>query len=97
MWKMGIAALACFVLVACGNTRGERALTGAGIGAASGALGAAILDGDTGIGAVLGGLAGAGIGAATADRGRNNYSYNDGRGRKKHRHKRKHRKHYYND
>ncbi|MEM7239087.1 MAG: hypothetical protein AAF501_14865 [Pseudomonadota bacterium] len=91
MWKMGIAAAACFALVACGDGRGERALTGAGIGAASGALGAALIDGAIGPGAILGGLAGAGIGAATS----NDFSFrgfDDRRPRK-----RKRRRHYDDD
>ena len=51
-------------LSACGNTRGERALTGAGIGAAGGALGGAIV-GEPAAGAVIGGAAGAATGAVT--------------------------------
>ncbi|MEM8791895.1 MAG: hypothetical protein AAGE80_09755 [Pseudomonadota bacterium] len=70
------------VLAACGETRGERALTGAGIGAASGAVGAEIIGGSVRGGALLGGLAGAAVGAATAEgRGRrifrDDYDYDD--------------------
>ena len=46
---------------ACGYTKGERALSGAGIGAGVGAAGAAI----TGGSAITGAAVGAGVGAAT--------------------------------
>ena len=48
-------------LSACGNTRGERALSGAGIGAGVGAAGAVISGGNP----VTGAAVGAGVGAAT--------------------------------
>jgi osmotically inducible lipoprotein OsmB len=54
-----------FTATACGNTWGERAVTGGAIGAGSGAAIGAV----TGIGvlpgAVVGGAVGAGVGAAT--------------------------------
>ena len=59
---LGIAALG---LSACGNTRGERALSGGGIGAGVGALGAGITGGNAVTGAVVGGAAGAATGALT--------------------------------
>jgi hypothetical protein len=60
-----LAALGLAALVAgCGNTQGERALTGAGIGAAGGAAAGAIFDAP-GAGAAVGGAAGAATGAAT--------------------------------
>ena len=52
-------------LSACGNTTGERALSGGGIGAGAGAATAAATGGSIGGGALLGGAAGAAIGAAT--------------------------------
>jgi hypothetical protein len=53
-------ALGILALAACGNTTGDRGLSGAGIGAAVGAVGGAL------VGAPLAGAAiGAGVGAAT--------------------------------
>ncbi len=52
-------------LSACGNTRGERALSGGGIGAGVGALGAGLTGGNAVTGAVVGGAAGAATGALT--------------------------------
>ena len=51
-------------LGACGNTTGDRALSGAGIGAGVGALGGLILDSPI-EGALIGGAVGAGAGALT--------------------------------
>lgn len=48
-------------VAACGNTKGERALSGGGIGAGVGAAGAAVTGGSVAGGA----LVGAGVGAAT--------------------------------
>jgi hypothetical protein len=59
---MGVLALS---LAACGNTRGERALSGGAIGAGAGAVTGAATGGSTAGGAVLGGLAGAAIGGLT--------------------------------
>lgn len=68
MKKIAITA-ACLLtlgtLTACGDTKGERALSGGGIGAGIGA-GAAALTGNSILGgAVLGGAAGAATGALT--------------------------------
>ena len=52
------------LLSACGSTQGDRAISGAGIGAAAGAVGGALV-GAPGVGALLGGAAGGTIGAAT--------------------------------
>lgn len=52
-------------LTACGNTKGERALSGAGIGAGVGAVGGAVTGGSVAGGAVLGGFVGAAAGALT--------------------------------
>jgi osmotically inducible lipoprotein OsmB len=62
-----VKALSCVVLAlsltACGNTKSDRALSGAGIGAGAGAIGGALVGGNpvggAAIGAVVGGAAGA--------------------------------------
>jgi len=51
---------------ACGDTWGQRAVTGGGIGAGTGALLGVATGFNPLLGAVVGGAAGAGIGAATA-------------------------------
>lgn len=56
--------LSAIILTACGETRGDRAISGAAIGAGVGAVGGAAL-GDPITGAVVGGAVGAGTGAAT--------------------------------
>jgi hypothetical protein len=69
MSRFSYLALYAVVLAsaACGDTPGERALTGGAIGAGSGALvGAAA--GNLLAGAIVGGLSGAAIGAATTPR-----------------------------
>ncbi len=67
-----LAALA-LALAACGDTPGQRAVTGGAIGAAGGAaVGAAA--GNPLAGAVVGGLGGAAVGAATTPE-RRYYSY----------------------
>jgi osmotically inducible lipoprotein OsmB len=60
-------ALAAILLTAtaCGDTWGQRAVTGGAIGAGSGALLGAATGFNPLLGAVVGGAAGAGIGAAT--------------------------------
>ena len=63
--KATIAALALVALAGCGESKSDRALSGAGIGAAGGALGGAILGGSPATGALLGGAAGAATGALT--------------------------------
>ncbi|MFC3229268.1 hypothetical protein ACFOGJ_18620 [Marinibaculum pumilum] len=65
-----IAVIAFCVLTAgsvaaCGNSSGERALSGGGIGAGTGALGAAVLGASPVHGAILGGAVGAATGALT--------------------------------
>ncbi|WP_404472238.1 hypothetical protein LG301_16480 [Vreelandella venusta] len=59
-----IAALMLF-LAGCGSTTGERATSGAGVGAAVGAGAAAATGGSVTQGAVIGGGVGAATGAAT--------------------------------
>ena len=60
-----IFPILALTLAACGNTTGERALSGGGIGAGAGAAGAAITGGSPVTGAILGGAAGAATGALT--------------------------------
>jgi osmotically inducible lipoprotein OsmB len=55
----------CLMIAACGNTKGERALSGAGIGAGVGAVGSAVTGGSPWTGAAIGGAAGAATGALT--------------------------------
>ena len=65
MSKYIVLATILFTATACGDTWGQRAVTGGGIGAASGAvLGAATVFNPL-LGAVVGGAGGAAIGAAT--------------------------------
>ena len=52
-------------LAACGDTKGERALSGGAIGAGAGAVGSALTGGSPWTGAVIGGAAGAATGALT--------------------------------
>lgn len=60
-----VAVAALIGLSACGDTTGERALSGAGIGAGAGAVGSALTGGNPATGAILGGGAGAATGALT--------------------------------
>ena len=64
---LAVCAALALATAACGDTPGQRALTGGAIGAGGGALvGAAA--GNPLAGAVVGGLGGAAIGAATTPR-----------------------------
>jgi osmotically inducible lipoprotein OsmB len=70
MKRLALAAaltLSVASLSACGHTTGDRALSGAGIGALGG-LAVGSLVGDAGAGAVIGGLGGAAVGALTSPR-----------------------------
>lgn len=60
-----MSALFAMFITACGSTSGERALSGAGIGAAVGAGAAAVTDGDVGTGAAVGAAVGGATGAVT--------------------------------
>jgi hypothetical protein len=55
-----------FMLTACGETTGDRAISGAGIGAGTGALVGAATGGNAGTGALIGGAIGGVGGAATS-------------------------------
>lgn len=62
---------------ACGDTWGQRAVTGGAIGAGSGAVVGAATGMGPLTGAVVGGAVGAGVGAATTPRRSRNYDYYD--------------------
>jgi osmotically inducible lipoprotein OsmB len=62
-----IASALSLLTAACGETPGDRALTGGAIGAASGAVVGSTVGHPVG-GAVVGGVGGAAIGAATTPR-----------------------------
>ena len=66
--KIAVFAVALLILGACGNSPGERALSGGGIGAGVGAAGAAVTGGSLLGGALLGG-AGAPVEETEADTG----------------------------
>ncbi|MBL6616555.1 MAG: hypothetical protein ISP49_10240 [Reyranella sp.] len=68
MTKYLVLAAILLGTTACGETWGQRAVTGGGIGAGSGALIGALTPIGILPGALIGGAAGAGIGAATAPR-----------------------------
>ncbi len=56
------------IITACGETKTDRALSGAGIGAGVGALGGAVAGGSATTGALLGGAAGAAAGGLTSEK-----------------------------
>lgn len=62
------ASLILVAVSACGYTRGDRALSGAAIGAAGGAAIGAATGGDPVTGAIIGGAGGAAVGAVTKPR-----------------------------
>jgi len=63
--NMMIAIAALTLLAACGNSTGDRALSGAGIGAGVGAVGGTLIGGDPVDGALVGGAVGAAAGGLT--------------------------------
>lgn len=65
--KLTYAALGVILISisACGESKTDRALSGAGIGAGTGAVGSAVLGGDPVTGAVVGSAVGAAAGAIT--------------------------------
>ena len=63
--RISLIVASVLLVSACGNTKGERALSGGAIGAGVGAVGSAILAADPVTGAILGGAVGAVTGAAT--------------------------------
>jgi osmotically inducible lipoprotein OsmB len=66
--KFVTLAAILFSASACGDTWGQRAVTGGAIGAGSGAVLGAATGFNPLLGAVVGGTAGAGIGAASTPR-----------------------------
>lgn len=60
-----ITATILTLLTACGESRSDRALSGAGIGAGAGAVGGALIGGSPLTGALVGGAAGAAAGGLT--------------------------------
>jgi hypothetical protein len=66
-------SMAALMVSACGDTWGQRAVTGGAIGAGSGAIIGGVTDIGVLPGALIGGVAGAGIGAATAPKKRYRY------------------------
>lgn len=58
-------ALGLTFLAACGTSPTDRAISGGGIGAATGAAGSALVGGNPATGALIGGAAGAAAGALT--------------------------------
>lgn len=61
-----LAAIAALTLMTgCGNTTSDRALSGAAIGAGTGAVGSAVLGGSPMTGALVGGAVGAAAGGLT--------------------------------
>ena len=68
MRRIGLAAtlvISLLALTACGNSTGDRALSGGAIGAGVGAVGGALVGAPLG-GALIGGAVGAGTGALTS-------------------------------
>ena len=68
MSRIGLTATIFFALLAltaCGNSTGDRALSGGAIGAGVGAVGGALVGAPFG-GALIGGAVGAGTGALTS-------------------------------
>lgn len=64
--KTTIALLTTLAVVsACGDTTGDRALSGGALGAGAGAVGSAVLGGNPVTGAIVGGAVGAATGGLT--------------------------------
>lgn len=63
--NLTLILISCIGLAACGSSKTDRALSGAGIGAGIGAVGGAITGGSVATGAVVGGAIGAATGAVT--------------------------------
>jgi hypothetical protein len=74
--KLGLATgllFATLALTGCGQTTGERAVSGGLLGAGAGAAVSGIPGGGLGTGALIGGALGAAGGAVTTDRDRPRY------------------------
>ncbi len=59
-----VAAASLLALTACGETKNDRAMSGAAIGATAGAVGGALVAGNPAGGALVGGAIGGAAGAA---------------------------------
>lgn len=66
--RLTALAFGLALLAACGTNPTDRAISGGGIGAATGAVGSAVTGGDPATGALVGGAVGAAAGALTKDR-----------------------------
>lgn len=66
--KLGLLALLALGMAGCGYTPGQRAFSGAGIGAAGGAVLGAATGGNPLTGALIGGAGGALLGGLTSPR-----------------------------
>ena len=66
--KLTALLLPVLFVTACGETASDRALSGAGIGAGAGAVGAALTGGSGTTGALIGGAAGAAAGGLTKEK-----------------------------
>lgn len=66
--KLVVVVASVSVLTACGTTKEERAISGAGIGAGVGAIGSAVTGGSAGTGALIGAGVGAAAGALTDEK-----------------------------
>ena len=64
-YVLAVFLCASLPLTACGETKGERALSGGAIGAGAGAVGGALVGGSVAGGALVGGAVGAATGAMT--------------------------------
>ena len=62
---LSLATIFALTLAACGQTPGERAVSGAGLGAAAGAAGTALTGGNPTTGALIGGAVGGATGYFT--------------------------------
>jgi osmotically inducible lipoprotein OsmB len=65
MIRLVLALSIILFLSACGNTKSDRAISGAGLGAGAGAIGAGLASGSVLTGAAIGAAAGAAAGALT--------------------------------
>ena len=65
MLRVTLMAIVCALVVACGQTRGTRAVTGGLLGAGGGAAVGSATGMGAGTGALIGGAGGAGVGALT--------------------------------
>lgn len=63
-----LALLSLSLLAACGSTKGDRAISGGGIGAGVGAITGAVVGGSPLAGAAIGGAVGAAAGGLTKER-----------------------------